>query len=288
MSVNIQTSSGLVKIAGTPTIDTALSNVSKNPVQNKVITEKINEINSNLSQQSIEAMDLKMLGWSVPKECPIQNYVDSDGVYHQRVGRLDLGSLKYDVQSKYNRIITTVPVDSIKSVIATNFPNAYTDYCRTETSSNAWNNNGTIDRCLTIESNTPPYVSIYSPPSDLSELKGHYLYYELAKEILIKVDGNEAVTQIKNDLSAVQSNTILNYESITVDLDSLTGHPLIASVNTGATNAPTGFGGGYMIVVYAGSSSAALYQTLVDVVNNKTYRRSLYHGSWSDWSLTAQ
>ena len=93
---------------------------------------------------------------------------------------------------------------------------------------------------------------------------------------------------LKNDLSAVQSNTILNYESTTVDLNSLTGHPLIASVNTGATNAPTGFGGGYMIVVYAGSSSAALYQTLADVVNNKTYRRSLYHGSWSDWSLTAQ
>ena len=49
MSVNIQTSSGLVKIAGTPTIDTDLSNISKNPVQNKVITEKINEINSNLT-----------------------------------------------------------------------------------------------------------------------------------------------------------------------------------------------------------------------------------------------
>lgn len=50
MSVNIQTSSGLVKIAGTPTIDTDLSNVSKNPVQNKVVTEKFNEINSNLDQ----------------------------------------------------------------------------------------------------------------------------------------------------------------------------------------------------------------------------------------------
>ena len=50
MSVNIQTSSGLVKIAGTPTIDTNLSNISKNPVQNKVITEKINEINSNLDK----------------------------------------------------------------------------------------------------------------------------------------------------------------------------------------------------------------------------------------------
>ena len=44
MSVNIQTTSGLVKIAGTPTIDTALSNVSKNPVQNKVITATINNL----------------------------------------------------------------------------------------------------------------------------------------------------------------------------------------------------------------------------------------------------
>lgn len=50
MSVNIQTSSGLVKIAGTPTIDTALSNVSKNPVQNKVITEKFDEINSEVDE----------------------------------------------------------------------------------------------------------------------------------------------------------------------------------------------------------------------------------------------
>ena len=48
MSVNIQTSNGLVKIAGTPTIDTTLSNVSKNPVQNKVVTTKIDEINRNL------------------------------------------------------------------------------------------------------------------------------------------------------------------------------------------------------------------------------------------------
>lgn len=46
-------------------------------------------------QQNTEAMDLKMLGWSVPRECPIQNYVDSDCVFHQRVGRVDLGSLNW-------------------------------------------------------------------------------------------------------------------------------------------------------------------------------------------------
>ena len=162
------------------------------------LTVEVGQINNNLSQLEI---DLKMLGYTVPKEMPVQNYVDSDGVFHQRVGRVDLGSLKYVVQTAYNRIITAVSVDSIKSVIVTNLPNAYTDYCRTETSYNAWNNKGTIDRCLVIESNTPPDISIYSPPSDLSELKGHYLYYELAEEKAFKVDGNEAVTKIKNDLS---------------------------------------------------------------------------------------
>ena len=44
MSVNIQTSDGLVKIAGTPTIDTSFSNISKNPVQNNVITQKFEQI----------------------------------------------------------------------------------------------------------------------------------------------------------------------------------------------------------------------------------------------------
>ena len=155
--------------------------------------QQIEGISSNL-------VDQKMLGWSVPKECPIQNYVDSDGVFHQRVGRLDLGSLKYTVQTNYNRIITAVTIDSIKSVISTKLPNVYTDYCRTETSSNAWSHKETIDRCLVIESKTPTDVSIYSPPSDLSELKGHYLYYELATPITMTIDGNEAVTKIKNDL----------------------------------------------------------------------------------------
>lgn len=58
MSVNIQTSNGLVKIAGTPTIDTTLSNVSKNPVQNKVVTTKIDEINRNLTSLKISEKSL--------------------------------------------------------------------------------------------------------------------------------------------------------------------------------------------------------------------------------------
>ena len=65
------------------------------------------------SQQSIEAMDLKMLGWSVPKECPVQNYVDSDGVFHQIVGRVDLGSLNWTYDSSngqfYSDVYSTLP-----------------------------------------------------------------------------------------------------------------------------------------------------------------------------------
>lgn len=52
MSVNIQTSDGLVKIAGTPTIDTSFSNISKNPVQNNVITQKFEQIDSQIRTQN--------------------------------------------------------------------------------------------------------------------------------------------------------------------------------------------------------------------------------------------
>src|SRR5574344_2088074 len=52
MSVNIQTSDGLVKIAGTPKIDTSFSNISKNPVQNNVITQKFEQIDSQIRTQN--------------------------------------------------------------------------------------------------------------------------------------------------------------------------------------------------------------------------------------------
>lgn len=90
MSVNIQTSSGLVKIAGTPTIDTDLSNISKNPVQNKVVTEKINEINNNL-------FDVKAnMSHNIPRTIPkdITSYYN-DGTIWKRLNGTD-GFSKYE------------------------------------------------------------------------------------------------------------------------------------------------------------------------------------------------
>ena len=53
-----------------------------------IVEKKFDQVNSNLVEQ-------KMLGWTVPSECPVQNYVDSNGVFHQIVGRVDLGSLSW-------------------------------------------------------------------------------------------------------------------------------------------------------------------------------------------------
>ena len=49
-----------------------------------------------LAEKNTQIDDNNMLGWVVPEEMPIKNYVDSDGVFHQRVGRVDLGSLNWN------------------------------------------------------------------------------------------------------------------------------------------------------------------------------------------------
>ena len=80
----------------------------------KLYTTKIGRVVSNVNESMV---DQKMLGWSVPKECPVQNYVDSDGVFHQIVGRVDLGTLgwTYDVPNTqfYTDIILQIKQDEI-------------------------------------------------------------------------------------------------------------------------------------------------------------------------------
>lgn len=45
-------------------------------------------------------IDLSMLGWSVPEDCPIQNEVNGNQ-FIQKVGRVDLGSLGYADSEDY-------------------------------------------------------------------------------------------------------------------------------------------------------------------------------------------
>lgn len=140
------------------------------------------------AQQNTEAMDLKMLGWTVPEECPIQNYTDSDGVFHQRVGRVDLGSLEWTYDTLWK---ATSGVSTIKNLTVNMYHSVYvptianvsdmpTNSVKKADSDTLWINNGSS-----------------------TEKPNGYLYFELATEKTIKVDGNEAVTKVNDSLGAL-------------------------------------------------------------------------------------
>lgn len=156
------------------------------------------------TQQNTETMDLKMLGWTVPKECPVQNYVDSDSVFHQIVGRVDLGSLNWRAFDN-TRFISNIETakafdDSIKA-------NAFCKIYKTVSKNNVADINMSIG--IDDAKNTWLRNDSYTDAAELkNSLQGVYLYYELETPITITIDGNEAVTQIKNDLTTLFSSNI--------------------------------------------------------------------------------
>lgn len=165
--------------------------------------EGIDNLNSNLSQLEI---DLKMLGYTVPKEMPVQNYVDSDGVFHQRVGRVDLGSLSWNY---YNSLFTSEIVNTIKPTGAdSNYPSGYCIKYEREIGNNFTNKN----KVFTFAANDGRIFIKDSSYTDAATfknaMKGVYLYYELATEKTISVDGNEAVTKVNDSLSQLDISQV--------------------------------------------------------------------------------
>lgn len=146
---------------------------------------------TDVAHLSTEALDIKMLGWSVPKECPIQNYMDSNRVFHQRVGRVDLGSLTFiqalDAGYQY------YPNPDIANLKTTNlYLNGYTFVSDTA----GW----TLMPNMSIKKHPlASNVTAWRIRDDRyttgnafkSAMQGVYLYYELATEVTMNVDGNE-------------------------------------------------------------------------------------------------
>ena len=157
------------------------------------------------TQQSTETMDLKMLGWTVPSECPVQNYVDSDGVFHKIVGRVDLGSLDWYYTS--NRFYTVL--EGGKRTANYNGVDAYCDkYNNAKDKDYSTFDNKEFSIGSNFASNSTCAIVIrddsYTDATTFkNSLKGVYLYYELETPITMTIDGNEAVTQIKNDLGGL-------------------------------------------------------------------------------------
>ena len=263
------------------------------------------------AQQSTEMLDLKMLGWSVPKECPIQNEVNGNQ-FVQKVGRVDLGGLGWQYDETATRFISSVVQDikppSSNQQLAKAFLRDYTTTAVNFIIENEGKFVGVSTKLLISVKNS----SYTNTTAFKQAMQGQYLYYELATPIAKTIDGNEAISQLNSDLSNVKDGTtpvakavadeegnnikstyatkaeaFIDYSSKTVNLNTLTTAPSLISIGYEATNKPSGFYGGYMFVVNAGYfASIALYQTLLDVFSNKTYQRKYYHGAWTDWEET--
>ena len=161
-------------------------------------------------QQNTEAMDLKMLGWSVPRECPIQNEVNGNQ-FIQKVGRVDLGSLnwKYDTITGHERF-RTVDTDTsyIKPVQANNaLANAYSNIYVVNSADSTYLH--VNDKSIAIDTSSIIWVydtSYADATTFKSAMQGQYLYYELATPITTMIDGNE----IGETVSDVRKETTVN------------------------------------------------------------------------------
>ena len=152
-------------------------------------------VTGGLSVLSNNAYDLKMLGWTVPKECPVQNYVDENGVFHQIVGRVDLSKLMWEWADTLNEFHTDLYIMGMN-------PYSTNIYCSKYQFGSEMYISG-----MSIYIKDPNYDS-----STISQFKadnkGVYFYYELATEITKPVDGNEAIKLLNDKLGSTNISAI--------------------------------------------------------------------------------
>lgn len=144
----------------------------------------------------LEAAEIKMLGWSVPRECVIQNEINGNK-FIQKSGRIDLGDVEWSYYSERGHEgLRGKNPGNLKAVSNNSYvANIYTSVYETSTADNAYNH--TKDKIIGV--NTSGYISVYdSSYTDVDTFKtamqGQYLYYELATPITKTIDGNELST----------------------------------------------------------------------------------------------
>lgn len=185
--------------------------------ENAVFTDTVyddTEVKESISAQSTEITDIKMLGWSVPKECPVQNEVNGNQ-FIQKVGRVDLGSLdwRYD-GANYGRFISDnlkgAKTPSSNDVIANIFLQGYQVVTTNNLLSVATNYLVAYSSGNVISIRNTSYTN---PTEFKNAMQGQYLYYELATPITTTIDGNE----IGETVSDVRKETTVNLLNPTLE-----------------------------------------------------------------------
>ena len=168
------------------------------------------------AQQSTETMDLKMLGWTVPREYPIQNEVNGNQ-FIQKVGRVDLGSLDWNYATNPNRF--NADFNSVKFVSNSTPIVAYSTKYDIYSFDTAIYKDKTISVCGSndIASFLVVIDSSYTDAESFKQaMQGQYLYYELATPINKTIDGNE-IGENKLDKDNVVNNQTTTEEGFALD-----------------------------------------------------------------------
>ena len=185
--------------------------------ENAVFTDTVyddTEVKESISQQSTEIMDIKMLGWSVPRECPIQNEVNGNQ-FIQKIGRADMSKLAWYTYSSTGifRFASGSGAEYTKyNIKRGSF--AYSRGYNYVGTSGSWADIGNygnktimgvfaggVDDGFILTNHS------YTNSSDFKQaMQGQYLYYELATYNTMTIDGNE----IGETVSDVRKETTVN------------------------------------------------------------------------------
>ena len=175
---------------------------------NKMLTEE----NSN---QSVEMVDIKMLGWSVPRECPIQNELN-DKQFVQKVGRVDLGTLDYAVN--YNVYYSSDHLNKKPGL-----SNIYCkDYPVSSSYTGNWDDSFPLETIGGNSQNTNIVIKtdkFADATAFKTSMQGKYLYYELATPITTTIDGNE----LGETVGDVRKETTVNLFNPTLETTTKNG-----------------------------------------------------------------
>ena len=184
------------------------------------------EVKESISAQSTEITDIKMLGWSVPKECPIQNEVNGNQ-FVQKVGRVDLGSLdwRYDAASGHERFKSTNALSLIRLPESNAVPaNIYTNGYATNSANDIYTHKNDKSISMGVGNTLSVYDTSYTDATTFKEaMQGQYLYYELATPITTTIDGNEIGETVSDVQKYVRKETTVNLLNLTRQTTTIAG-----------------------------------------------------------------
>lgn len=174
----------------------------------------------------LEAAEIKMLGWSVPRVCPIQNEVN-DNQFIQKVGRVDLGRLPWEYVQQFtafrfasnNKEYTKYGIKQNTKLYLYGFNYIgvlirWSDITNTDEKSIAGVWVGGLNDGFIIKSTTYTDTASFK-----AAMQGRYLYYELATPIIKTIDGNEIDQRHSMNLTNQQNNgylqkNLVDYKSL--------------------------------------------------------------------------